>query len=80
MYLLVRWRPHLTDADCWQSLAGRVPVGGDLVGPRRGGAAPSGPLQGDGAVRAAAGAGGRPPPDEGDLHRGVRPADQWGHF
>ena len=76
---------HLADVNCWQSLARGVSAGGDLRnhgglwrrdaqtwGPGAGSASSAGALEGDWAVRPAAGAGGGPPPDEGNFHSGVR--------
>lgn len=81
---------YLADVDCRQSLTGRVSAGCDSgdhgglrscsrepTGLRRGWA---GPLEANGAVGATAGAGGRPPPDEGDLHRRIRSSWQESHF
>lgn len=74
-------RSDLGDVDRRQRLAGGVSAGGDLGnhgrllrhgaqdrGPHLGSTPTTRPLQGDGAVGPAAGAGGRPPPDEGNLH------------
>lgn len=76
---------HLADGDHRKRLAGRVSAGrdpGDHSGLRRRGGQTWGPplgstssaraLEGDGALWPTAGAGGRPPSDEGDFHGGVR--------